>query len=236
MGSYFRDFYSPTATQRPTVGDTKFSVINQDHMGWMKCDGRALSKTTYNILYQVVGDAFGSSATMFNLPNAVGRVPGAVGQVEEDDAGRTGAVRRLGDLSGEEVHLLNRNEMPAHKHGSVDVTGNNNGDGVTTLNSTGITANPHTHTYSVVNDTATVSGGAVGVECYDSVNTNATTGGTTVTLNDPTHRHTIGSTGGGAVHNNMQPTIFIGNMFIFSGKVRPTADNYYPYTYRAPIF
>jgi microcystin-dependent protein len=234
MGSYFRDFYSPTATQRPTVGDTKFSVINQDHMGWMKCDGRALSKATYNILYQVVGDAFGSTATSFYLPNAEGRVPGAVG-MNTDVIGRE-TTHHLGDLSGEEVHLLNIREMPAHKHGSVDVTQNNNGDGFTSLNAAGITANPHTHTYSLVNDTATVSGGAVGVECYDSVNTNATTGSTTVTLNDPTHRHTIGSTGGGAVHNNMQPTIFIGNMFIFSGKVRPSATNYYPYTPRGPIF
>jgi hypothetical protein len=27
----------------------------------------------------------------------------------------------------------------------------------------------------------------------------------------------------------MQPTIFIGNMFVFSGKVRPSATNYYPF-------
>jgi microcystin-dependent protein len=222
MGSYFRDFYSPTATQRPTVGDTKFSVINQDHMGWMKCDGRALSKTTYNILYQVVGDAFGSSATMFNLPNAVGRVPGAVGKVAVDDAGRTtSAVRRLGDLSGEEVHLLNRNEMPAHTHGSANVTGNNNGDGLTN------TVGDHVHGIDAVDASLVVTGGGPNDDVVQGAGTTAPAG---------SHNHTIGSTGGGAVHNNMQPTIFIGNMFIFSGKVRPTADNYYPYTYRAPIF
>lgn len=224
MGSYFRDFYSPTATQRPTVGDTKFSVINQDHMGWMKCDGRALSKTTYNILYQVVGDAFGSSATMFNLPNAVGRVPGAVGQAITDDVNPTNTWV-LGDLSGTETHQLTIAEMPAHDHG-----------GLTDLSGTGITANPHNHTYSVVDDTATVSGGAVGVECYDRVNTNATTGNTTVGLNDPTHRHDIPSQGGDEPHNNIQPTIFIGNMFIFSGKVRPTGTNYYPYAAGTSIF
>ena len=59
MGSYFRDYYSPIATQRATVGDTKFSVINQDHMGWLKCDGRGLSTTAYNILFQVVIKNYG---------------------------------------------------------------------------------------------------------------------------------------------------------------------------------
>jgi microcystin-dependent protein len=214
MGSYFRDFYSPTATQRPTVGDTKFSVINQDHMGWMKCDGRALSKTTYNILYQVVGDAFGSSATMFNLPNAVGRVPGAVGQSVGNDWA-------LGDLSGQETHTLIINEMPAHKHGSVDVTGNNNGNGITDL------SGEHSHGIDVVDASLVVTSGGPNDDVVQGSGTTQAAG---------SHHHIIGSTGGGAAHNNMQPTIFIGNMFIFSGKVRPTADNKYPYAAGTSIF
>jgi microcystin-dependent protein len=218
MGSYFRDFYSPTATQRPTVGDTKFSVINQDHMGWMKCDGRALSKTTYNILYQVVGDAFGSSATMFNLPNAVGRVPGAVGQSVENDWA-------LGDLSGQETHTLIINEMPAHTHGSVDVTGNNNGNGITDL------SGAHTHTYLGVQEQNVGSSAPTTDAAENEPRPTEVTSQPSVL-----HHHKIGSTGGGAAHNNMQPTIFMGNMFMFSGKVRPTSSNYYPYTYRAPIF
>jgi hypothetical protein len=53
MGSYFRDFYAPKATEQPTIGDTKFSVINYDHMGWMNCDGRLLSTETYPLLFRV---------------------------------------------------------------------------------------------------------------------------------------------------------------------------------------
>ncbi len=224
MGSYFRDYYSPTATQRPTVGDTKFSVINQDHMGWLKCDGRALPKISYNILYQVIGGAFGESASEFNLPDARGRVPGAIGS----NIG-TGSNFTLGDDVGTYTHTLTIGEMPAHTHGSVPATGDTNGNGFTSSNATGITANPHTHKYSVVNETATVSGGAVGVECYDGINANANTEEATVTLTDPTHNHQIYNTGGGAAHQNTQPTLFMGNMYIFSGKVRPTASNYYPY-------
>lgn len=210
MGSYARDFYSPKATQRPTVGDTKFSVVGQDHMGWLKCDGRGLSTTDYNFLFQVIGYKFGGSGSTFNLPDAEGRVPGAVGV-------STNATRRLGDLSGEEEHTLTIGEMPAHKHGSADVTGNTNGDGFTDLSGN------HRHTY-------------LGVQGQDA----GTMGGqTSVAENDPRptentgyagiHAHRIGSTGGGAAHNNMQPTIFIGNIFIFGGKVRPSATNYYPY-------
>ncbi len=223
MGSYFRDFYSPKATERPTVGDTKFSVIGQDHMGWLKCDGRSLSTTNYNFLFQVIGYQFGGSGSTFNLPDAEGRVPGAVGQ-SVDDVGRTGAMRRLGDLSGEEVHLLNINEMPAHKHGSVDVTGNTNGNGITDL------SGAHTHS-------GTTDGAGYNTNTFsaligtDAVCNNDGQHTHTFTTGEPSrlHHHKIGSTGGGAVHNNMQPTIFIGNMFIFSGKVRPSATNYYPF-------
>jgi microcystin-dependent protein len=219
MGSYFRDFYSPTATQRPTVGDTKFSVINQDHMGWMRCDGRELSKATYNILYQVVGDAFGpSTATTFFLPNAEGRVPGAVGQAQTDDVNPTNTWV-LGDLSGTETHQLTIAEMPEHDHG-----------GQTESSTTGITANPHNHT-GTANQASTAINGA-----SNNTGNGGTTGNTTVTLSDPGHRHDIPLQGGDQPHNNMQPTIFIGNMFIFSGKVRPSATNYYPYTPRGPIF
>ena len=45
-----------------------------------------------------------------------------------------------------------------------------------------------------------------------------------IVWNDPTHAHFIYPQGGSNAHNNMQPTIFMGNMFIFSGKA----------TYNAP--
>ena len=187
-------------------------------MGWLKCDGRALSTTDYNFLFQVIDYQFGGSGSTFNLPNAQGRVPGAVGSISSDDAGRTTgfAARRLGDLSGEEVHLLNINEMPAHKHGSVDVTGNTNGNGFTDI------SGAHSHTYLGVTS-QNVLGGAT-----DSAADNANRP-TETTSTAGLHQHRIGSTGGSAVHNNMQPTIFIGNMFVFSGKVRPSATNYYPF-------
>jgi len=39
--------------------------------------------------------------------------------------------------------------------------------------------------------------------------------------NDGNHVHSfvIGETGDGEAHNNMQPTLFLGNLFIFSGRI-----------------
>ena len=235
MGSYARDFYSPKATQRPTVGDTKFSVVAQDHMGWMKCDGRLLPVTDYNFLFQVVGYSFGGSGSQFALPDAEGRVPGAIGT-------SVGNTWVLGDLSGQETHTLTIGEMPAHKHGSTDVTGNTNGNGITDLSGAHIhtaTDSGHSHNINTANAGATVpTRVGQGIDNVNEGPASTEVGNAIVTIGEPSvlHHHKIGSTGGGAAHNNMQPTIFIGNMFVFSGKVRPSATNYYPYAAGTVIF
>ena len=222
MGSYFRDFYSPKASQRPTVGDTKFSVTFQDHMGWLKCDGRQLAVSDYNILFQMIGYRFGGSGNQFTLPDAEGRVPGAIGT-------STDHTWTLGDVSGQETHTLIIDEMPAHKHGSADVTGNTNGNGITDLSGA--------HTHSGITEAQGYAQSFTGVSGADVLSTNVadnagdhthafTTGQPSVL-----HHHKIGSTGGSAAHNNMQPTIFIGNLFIYSGRPRVGS---YPYTSSYP--
>ncbi len=227
MGSYFRDFYSPKATQRPTVGDTKFSVINQDHMGWLNCDGRGLSTTTYNILFQTIGYSFGGSGDTFNLPDARGKVPGAVG-----DPTATGELTpalnpqtwQLGDVSGNQLHILTIPEMPSHNHGtdvSGSVVGNNRTGNAGTHNHTGVTGAGGNQTESEL-----VGGGS-------AANVSGSGSHTHTIPSDGDHYHTIATQGGDDPHNNMQPTIFIGNMFIFSGKY---GAGYFPYAANTNIF
>jgi microcystin-dependent protein len=222
MGSYFRDFYSPKASQRPTVGDTKFSITSQDHMGWLACDGRSLSVSDYNLLFQTVGYEFGGSGNQFTLPDMRGRVPGAIG------TGTGLTARALADAVGTETHTLTINEMPAHKHGSVDVSGNTNGDGITDLSGA--------HTHSGTTDAAGYAASSTsaqtpitGTDVADNTGNHTHT----FTTGQPSvlHHHKIGSTGGGAAHNNMQPTLFVGNMFIYSGRPRVGS---YPYTSTYP--
>ena len=62
--------------------------------------------------------------------------------------------------------------------------------------------------------------GLTGAAGYDtSVQSIAAVGGGSTTAEDNvnSHQHTIPSQGGDQAHQNMQPTLFIGSMFIFSG-------------------
>jgi microcystin-dependent protein len=193
MTSYCRRPLNFGAHERPTVGDVKISFTSFDHLGWIKCDGSLISKTDYALLYNVIGDKYGSgNGTQFRLPDAQGRVTGIVGT----PSGAVGTAHAIGSVTGTETHTLTIAEMPAHKHGSVDVSGNSNGDG-------------NTSAAGSAAESENVGGGSAA---------NVAGSGS--------HNHTIGSTGGGAAHNNMQPTLFVGNMFIYTGK---TQYGYFPY-------
>lgn len=80
---------------------------------WLLCDGQAVSRTEYALLFSIIGTTYGvgDGSTTFNLPNLKGRV--AVGkdstQTEFDNLGETG---------GEKTHTLTIEEMPSHNHNS----------------------------------------------------------------------------------------------------------------------
>lgn len=167
------------------VGDYKFSALTtSDSMGWLKCDGRSLSRTQYAQLYNVIGTSFGAdNATTFKLPDCRGRVPAAIG------SGQGLTARSLGDIAGAETHTLSVNEIPSHNHGVSD-PGHRHGD-------------VPDGTQSI----SALSGG--GTTAADEPRTALTASATTGI--------SIDSTGGGQAHNNMQPTVFLGNVYIYSG-------------------
>lgn len=217
MTSYSRNYLTLSAHQKPTVGDTKTSVINYDHMGWILCDGRTLSKAEFNFLFQVIGYSFGGSGNNFTIPDPQGRVLGIVGTgTDTNERSRTGA---LGDVSGEYDHQLTIAEMPTHNHG-----------GLTDLSGTGIyldNSGAHAHGLDRGNNGINVAGSAnVVLDGGNDVYT-ASAGLHNHTVNDPTHRHGIENQGLSHYHNNVQPTLFIGNLFIYTGL--PNYGNY-PYT------
>ncbi len=186
MASRNRDFFTLSAHQRPMAGDTKFSALSVDHMGWLVCDGRALNVTDYRFLFDVIGYSFGSNGTtQFKLPNPAGRVLGAIGT----GAGLT--ARALGDSVGEETHTLTIDEMPTHNHTITDPG--------------------HNHGYQNQANVANPAVSATTMDVADNANVNQST---TTSLTGIS----INNTGGSNAHNNMQPTLFAGNLFMFSGK------------------
>lgn len=197
MTSAYRTVFNLSAHQRPTVGDQKTSYTGVDHMGWLVCDGRALSTETYALLFGVIGYTFGGSGNTFNLPDPRGRAVGIAGQ----GSGLTN--RAIGAAVGAETHTLTIAEMPTHNHGITD-SGHQHTYKFPGAQSAGTTA----PTTSVAEDN--ISSG------IDTLTTSVTTG------------ITINNAGLSNAHNNMQPTLFAGNMFIYSGKVM---QQYFPYTW-----
>jgi microcystin-dependent protein len=171
--------------------------------GWLLCDGSAVSRTEYAVLYAAIGDTWGAGdgSTTFNLPDLRGRAPIGAGH----GSGLTN--RTLGGNVGSETHTLNANQIPAHTHGSKTLTGGfrvrhygTSGDGAQLVfTPSGIVdVDAKTGTLGKVNAAGVGSNGG-----YEQVTVNAT--------------HTHDSVGGGQAHNNMQPSAVV-NFIIHTGK------------------
>ena len=99
--------------------------------------------------------------------------------------------RPMGRSEGSETHKLTVNEMPLHGHKayySRESGGGKDSDGYIAIDRSGPAEIHNARTGEPQKVTSSRS-------------TNA-----------------IGGTGGNAAHNNMQPTLFVGNLFIYSGK------------------
>ncbi len=210
MTSVLTRYQTFTSTSKPTVGDTKLSLVGADHIGWLMCDGRTLKISDFYYLHQVIGSTYGSpTSTTFNLPNPAGTVLGVIGT----GVGSNGlplSARTAGQRVGEEMHTLTISEMPTHNH-----PGSSNIQSIT-----GVTDSGHSHSYTVTrSDNKSVHDLTTQTSANSGTNV-ATTGTSSANLVDPSHTHTLvmSNQGGSNAHNNMQPTLFIGNMFIYCGK------------------
>ena len=222
MTSILRTNAANTARTKPTTGDTKTSFVIDDHLGWLKCDGRVLDKTAYNLLFQVIGYTFGGSGASFNLPDPQGRVMGSVGTVIDDyKEDRTYAP---GDSVGELDHKLILSEIPSHNHDdNSPPVGNSTLEGNTSTSYTGITTNSSSSLGLMTQDGNNTQNGSVN----SGAEPNLYTAVTALSLTDPGHNHKIASNGGDQYHNNIQPTLFYGNTFIYSGV---PMLGYFPFT------
>jgi microcystin-dependent protein len=178
--------------------------------GWLLCYGQAVSRTTYAALFNVIGTTFGSDdSTTFKLPDYRGRVG-----VGADNMGGTSANRLtnkpggvngsvLGATGGSETHTLTIAQAPVHDHDSGTLaTGN---------------AGAHTHDVDLTVRVNDGSGNFVADSEGGSTRT-ASSQGTAKSAGVHTHpvTGTTATRGGGAAHNNVQPSI-VENVIIFAG-------------------
>ncbi len=169
------------------VADMKLSTRAADHSGWLVCDGRLVSTTTYAALFAIVQYSYGGSGATFKLPDLRGRVAGGIGQ------GTSLTNRVLGANVGAETHTLTIAEMPAHTHNVYDPGHQHSVRGTFDYTGGGSTI------------AAYAPGSNSGLDRYN----NTTTAYTGISLNNA---------GNGNAHNNMQPTQFVGNYFIYAGQ------------------
>ena len=93
---------------------------------WMKCDGQALSRTTYSKLFSAIGTSYGNGdgSTTFNVPNIQGRFPIGISSSDTD-------FNTLGKTGGSKTHTMTLEELAEHNH--IQFTG---GGQLTNTNST----------------------------------------------------------------------------------------------------
>lgn len=166
--------------------------------GFLLCDGAAVSRTTYNSLYVLIGVTFGAGngSTTFNLPNFLNRFPIGAGTGGTYAVGATGGSADAvsvshthsfsGTSSGQSVTHSHTVTDPGHTHGpalvgqtNVGGSGTGNqlvGNGVinvptaTTGISLGNASVDHTHTYSGTTASSGVSGTNLNLPPYLGIN------------------------------------------------------------------
>lgn len=78
---------------------------------WLICDGSEVAQADYPDLYAVISDLYGAaSAGAFRLPDFRGRSPSGAG------TGTGLSAVTVGEMYGQENHVLTVAEMPAHTH------------------------------------------------------------------------------------------------------------------------
>src|SRR5262245_7755956 len=100
--------------------------------GWLLCDGAAVSRTTFAVLFAICGTTYGAGdgSTTFNLPNLKGRMPVGIdaAQPEFDVRGETGGAKILQnhvhDMAAHTHGMQSHTHTIAHGHTGSSFTGN----------------------------------------------------------------------------------------------------------------
>lgn len=174
------------------VGQVALYAFNFAPRGWAPCQGQLMPLSQNIPLFEVLGDTYGGNGqTTFALPDLPGVIVGA-GQ------GPGLSQYDVGQTGGDPAVTLLPNELPRHGHSFVAVT-----DKATSANPTnGELARPWIAAEKIDNV----------VSLYSPNPASARTA---------LSPQSIGSTGGGQPHNNMQPYLTLNYCIALTGTMPP---------------
>lgn len=178
------------------IGELKNWPLPVIPAGYLLCDGRSVSRTTYAALFALYQTTFGSGdgSTTFNLPDARGVVMVGADNMGGTSANRTPAANTIGAVVGSHEVTLTIAQMPSHSHaGETTASGSHN----------------HTLTLPATGNNDPEVATAKFNAPSQSNRGNATA--TVSTVGD--HTHGINLDGGGQAHNNLQPS-FVCNIIV----------------------
>lgn len=161
----------------PFLGEIRLLAFNFAPRGWADCNGQLLPIAQNTALFSLLGTIYGGDGrTTFALPDLRGRAAIHTG------TGPGLSPRTQGSRSGQEVVTLGVSNLPAHNHLATS-----------TANVVAVAGNTNDAVGNFWADDAGVSSAT-----YH-------TGPANATMNAGAVQTTIGNSGGGAPHDNMQP-------------------------------
>ena len=95
----------------PFIGNVVLVSFNILPRGWLPCDGRLLSISSYTAMFSLLGTQYGGNGTTnFALPDLRSRVPVGYGQ------GPGLSSVQIGEQGGSESVTVLAANLPAHRH------------------------------------------------------------------------------------------------------------------------
>lgn len=138
----------------PFIGQVVAGITAPTSIGWLECNGLAVSKALYPELYAILQGKVTEDVENFNLPDFRDRILMGTGLI----------VANTLDTTGESEHTLIEGELPSHLHTIADhthTTDNHTHDIAShahSIPSHDHSLTPHTHPFSVPAHTHTIPG------------------------------------------------------------------------------
>lgn len=194
-------------------------------VGWLLCDGRPVSRTTYAQLFAAIGTTYGvgDGSTTFNLPNTAGRVSVGAGTNGSTSFAR-GALGGAYAVTIAQTHLPNYT-LPSSVDGVHTHTGATDASGVHTHSGSTDTVGNHSHTFPCMDVQSVIDGGQFatlpggGSHPVDTYGAGSHSHGVNIPSGGA-HSHGISTYDGQGSHSH---TITLGG----GGTALPTQDPYF---------